>query len=207
VSAASAAEYYEQETAAGRRVTGKQLAEKYSKSASWGAQTLRKLKAGSTTVVHVPAREKYAHKPAEAVQEVTAPAEEVPDAATGGRAVAWLAFVLGTSLSVAANVLEAPNDPAAKLAWGAVPLLLLVSVEVLMRVRWKAGGQGWKVAGYAGAVVVALVAAVVSYSHQRALMLAMGDSVLNATIIPLAVDGLLLVGGVALLRGKRRGES
>jgi hypothetical protein len=47
--------------------------------------------------------------------------------------------------------------------------------------------------------VVALVAAVTSYRHMRALLLAYGEDSVTATIQPLSVDGLMLVASLALM--------
>nr|WP_255429698.1 DUF2637 domain-containing protein [Streptomonospora sp. PA3] len=55
---------------------------------------------------------------------------------------------------------------------------------------------------WSGTAVVAAVAAVVSYGHMRDLLLSYGETALVAHILPLSVDGLLLVASVAL--GRRR---
>ena len=48
---------------------------------------------------------------------------------------------------------------------------------------------------------VAVIAGVVSYSHIEALGLATGQSVADARLLPLAVDGLIVAGSVILLAG------
>jgi Protein of unknown function (DUF2637) len=48
---------------------------------------------------------------------------------------------------------------------------------------------------------VAIIAGVVSYSHIEALGLATGQSVTDARLLPLAVDGLIVAGSVILLAG------
>lgn len=53
---------------------------------------------------------------------------------------------------------------------------------------------------WSGTAVVAAVAAVVSYGHMRALLLSYGETALVACLLPLSVDGLLLVASVALAR-------
>lgn len=53
------------------------------------------------------------------------------------------------------------------------------------------------------AVLVAIVAAVASYAHQRDLAIHAGQAVPIASLLPLSVDGLLVVSTVALGDGRR----
>jgi len=78
------------------------------------------------------------------------------------------------------------------------PAALLVTVEVLARVSWPSG-WAWTLARFGGAGLVALVAAVVSYLHLSGLLAAYGEDRLTTWIGPLAVDGLMVVCGFALL--------
>ena len=155
--------------------------------------------------------------PAEKPQETTEPAAGMPQP-RGARAVPWLAFVGGVVVSIAANVLHSFYPAAAQLdAWrqhggtghwqpepGAVvgagfwPLALLLAVEVLSRVRWRPGGW-WNLARFGGTGLVAVVAAVLSYRHMAGLLLAFGEDSFSAHLGPLAVDGLMVVAGFALL--------
>jgi hypothetical protein len=48
---------------------------------------------------------------------------------------------------------------------------------------------------------VAVIAGVVSFSHIEALGLATGQSITDARLLPLAVDGLIVAGSVILLAG------
>jgi hypothetical protein len=94
----------------------------------------------------------------------------------GARFVAWLGFVFGSVMSVAANVLHAWLPAAERPAgWSpgiapqigsAVwPIGLLLSVEVLSRVRWAPGF--WRaLARYGGAGTVAVGSAVISYGPE-----------------------------------------
>jgi hypothetical protein len=61
----------------------------------------------------------------------------------------------------------------------------------------------------AALTVVALgaAAAVVSFRHARAVVLANGESGLTAVLIPLTIDGLVLVAGLVLLDCARQGET
>lgn len=136
----------------------------------------------------------------------------------GARAVAWLSFVVGIAVSIAANVMHAYYPTAAQLeSWrqqggtgewqpepGAVvgagfwPLALLLAVEVLSRVRWRPGAW-WNLARFGGTGLVAVVAAVLSYRHMAGLLSTFGEDPFSAHLGPLAVDGLMVVAGFALL--------
>lgn len=58
---------------------------------------------------------------------------------------------------------------------------------------------------YAGVGLVALVAAVVSYSHQQQLAFLAGEGVLSY-LIPLSVDGLVGVSSAVLVRNRHQGK-
>jgi hypothetical protein len=129
--------------------------------------------------------------------------------AAGGRMVAWAGFVFGSVMSVAANVLhtwlpsadESPGwSPAVAAQIGAAvwPIGLLLSVEVLSRVRWPRGWQ-WTLARFAGTGTVALGSAIISYGHLRDVLLAWQYDPLAAAVGPLVLDGLMIISGFALL--------
>lgn len=118
-----------------------------------------------------------------------------------GRAIAWSSFLLGISVSVAGNVAHATSD---EWSWPEVggsafwPLALMLSIEILTRVKW-VEGRRWVIARFAGLIAVAAVAAVLSYRHLAGLMTSWGEDWLNAHLGPLAVDGLMLLAATALL--------
>jgi Protein of unknown function (DUF2637) len=118
-----------------------------------------------------------------------------------GKAIAWLSFTLGIGVSVAGNIAHAVSDG---WSWPEVggsafwPLALMLSIEILTRVNWVVGRR-WVVARFAGLVMVALVAAVLSYRHLAGLMTSWGEDWLNAHLGPFAVDGLMLLAATALL--------
>lgn len=89
---------------------------------------------------------------------------------------------------------------------GIWPVFLLIAVEVLSRVDW-GEHRGQRLAGIAGAVVVALVAAIASYSHMRSLLGTWGESPFMAGIGPVAVDGLMVLCGMALMVTGRAGHT
>lgn len=119
-----------------------------------------------------------------------------------GNLVAWLAFITGAVVSVGANVLHALDGGGAVdfgrvVAAGWAPVALLLVAELVARARQS--GPWWIVTlRWAGTAVVAGVAAVVSYGHMRDLLLSYGETALVAHLLPLSVDGLLLVASLAL---------
>lgn len=122
----------------------------------------------------------------------------------GASGVAWLAFGIGIIISVSANVghIWFVTKPSNEALWSAMvfaafwPVALAVAVEVLSRVTWPAAFR-WP--GLLGTVLVGGVALVVSYRHMNGLLTYFGESTLSAALGPVGVDGLLIVGGFALL--------
>ncbi|WP_163511395.1 DUF2637 domain-containing protein [Fodinicola acaciae] len=127
----------------------------------------------------------------------------------GASLSAVIGLAAGVVMSVAANIAHSFLPPAgAPAGWhppvGAVlaaawwPVALFLAVEVLTRVRWQSG-PWWATARYGGVTIVATVAAIVSYRHMAGLLIAYGEDPISAHIGPLAVDGLMVVAGLALL--------
>lgn len=140
-----------------------------------------------------------------------------------GWLVAWLSFVVGGLVSVAANIAHTLYPTAAQLAaWTAAgnpadtwapspgamafaafwPIALILSVEVLTRVSWRPGFL-FGLARYGGTTLVAAVAAVMSYRHMAGLLAIWGEDAWGAHLGPLAVDGLMVVAAAALLSMSR----
>lgn len=119
-----------------------------------------------------------------------------------GNLVAWLAFTTGAVVSIGANVLHALDgagsvDAGRVVAAGWAPVALLLVVELVARAR--RSGPWWIITlRWTGTAVVAGVAAIVSYGHMRDLLLSYGETALVAHLLPLSVDGLLLVASLAL---------
>lgn len=118
-----------------------------------------------------------------------------------GKVIAWLSFLLGISVSVAGNIGHAASDGMKPGEWGGAtfwPLALMLTVEILTRVRWQIGWT-WAFAKIAALILVAVVAAALSYRHLAGLMTYWGEDRFNAHLGPLAVDGLMLIAATALL--------
>lgn len=60
-----------------------------------------------------------------------------------------------------------------------------------------------RVASIASALLVAAIAALASYTHMRGLALRYGQDALIATLLPISVDGMMVVATVALGDGRR----
>ena len=117
------------------------------------------------------------------------------------RALAWLTFAVGIVVSVLGNIGHAASDGMQPGEWAGAafwPLALLLSIEVLVRVRWQPEKR-WTIARFAGLIVVSVVAAILSYLHLRSLLIFWGYGEFQGSIGPLAVDGLMLIAASALL--------
>lgn len=185
-------------------LTGRQLGERFERSERWGRDRISEVR-HQAAAARVPALVETAaveveRQPLQVPAAATA-AVEVPRGSRAGVGWARFGFWLGLGVSIAANVLHAlqPAAPAAAVIGSAVwPVLLLIAVEVLSRVDW-GEHRGQRIAGLTGAGVVAIVAAIASYQHMRGLLLGWGEPPFLAAIEPIAVDGLMVLCGMALL--------
>ena len=124
------------------------------------------------------------------------------------RRVRWAVratLTLGVAASVAANILHARPNPICQAIAAWPPLALLLTVELISRVpmhrRLLAAARLGATAGIAG------IAAWVSYWHMAGVAARYGESTSSAYLLPLSVDGLIVVGSVSLveLAGRIRG--
>ena len=131
-----------------------------------------------------------------------------------GRTWAYVGTVLGGVGSLAANVAHCFVPPVGVPAdWspelGAVltamfwPIALFVAIEILIRIEWPAGAW-WLGVRYGGLLIVAAVAAVVSYRHLSGLISHYGEDRLTSMFGPAAVDGLMVMAAAALLASSAR---
>lgn len=126
---------------------------------------------------------------------------------------AHVGALLGGAISIAANIAHSFVPPtAAPVDWepqtGAVvgsmfwPILLFVGVEILATYRWPKG-PGFALLRFGGLIPILAVTGVVSYRHQRGLLLFYGEDLFVANIGPLAVDGLMVMATAALLATRK----
>ena len=116
------------------------------------------------------------------------------------RRVRWAVratLTLGVAASVAANILHARPNPISQAIAAWPPLALLLTVELISRVpmhrRLLAAARLGATAGIAG------IAAWVSYWHMAGVAARYGESTSSAYLLPLSVDGLIIVGSVSLV--------
>jgi hypothetical protein len=119
--------------------------------------------------------------------------------------------VFGSLVSIGGNLLAAriPPKPAppgwSPDVWAQVgstvwPVALLISVEVLSRTIWPKTLLS-RAVRYVGVGAVALFSAVISYQHIQAVLISWNYEGLSAGVGPLAVDGLMVVSGAAMVLG------
>lgn len=123
-----------------------------------------------------------------------------PTNAAALRRVRWAVrstLMLGVAASLAANVLHAVDNPISQTIAAWPPLALLLTVELISRVpvhtRWLAAGRLIATATIAG------IAAWVSYWHMAGVAARYGETRVSAHLLPLSVDGLIVVASICLV--------
>ncbi|MBT8225655.1 MAG: DUF2637 domain-containing protein [Dactylosporangium sp.] len=106
-------------------------------------------------------------------------------------------LTLGVAASVAANILHARNDPISQTIAAWPPIALLLAVELVSRVPIR---RRWLTAARICATIVsASIAAYVSYWHMTGVAARYGEETISAHLLPLSVDGLIVIGSVCLV--------
>jgi hypothetical protein len=116
------------------------------------------------------------------------------------RRVRWavrLTLVLGVAASVAANVLHARPDPVAQIIAAWPPLALLLTVELISRVP--VHRRVLAAARLVATTAIAGIAAWVSYWHMAGVASRYGEQGASPFLLPLSVDGLVIVASVSLV--------
>lgn len=106
-------------------------------------------------------------------------------------------LALGVAVSVTANVLHARDELIAQAIAAWPPLALLITVDLVSRVpiHRRALGAVRIVATFA----IAAIAAFISYGHMAGVAAKFGESGLVPYLLPLSVDGLVVVASVSLV--------
>jgi hypothetical protein len=115
-----------------------------------------------------------------------------------------LTLALGVAASVTANILHARPNPISQAIAAWPPLALLITVELVSRIPIYRKGLGVvRVIATSG---IAAIAAWVSYHHMAAVVARYGEEGTVPYLLPLSVDGLIIVASVSLveLAGRRR---
>jgi hypothetical protein len=106
-------------------------------------------------------------------------------------------LALGVIASGLANILHAQPDPISRTISAWPPVALLFAVELISRVPvhrpWMAGIR------LVAASILALIAAWVSYWHMAAVAAIYGETGSSAYLLPLTVDGLVVVASISLV--------
>jgi hypothetical protein len=106
-------------------------------------------------------------------------------------------LVLGVAASTAANVLHAADNPISQAIAAWPPLALLLTVEIIARIP--VHRRGLAVARLAATVIIAAIAAWVSYWHMVGVAARYGETGLSPYLLPLSVDGLIIVASICLV--------
>lgn len=115
-----------------------------------------------------------------------------------GRVLAWTALVVALGASVAANVASALPSLGPRLTASVAPVLVVIAAALLERVSLSLARR-WQRLTWAGVLSFIVAGAfVTSYEHQRSLLLRYGNPPLSATLLPLAIDALIIMASVAL---------
>ncbi|SNT30172.1 Protein of unknown function [Asanoa hainanensis] len=117
------------------------------------------------------------------------------------------ALALGVAASVAANMLHADPNPISQAISAWPPLALLLTVELISRVP--VHRRSLAVVRLSATALIAGIAAWVSYTHMVAVAARYGEHGLASHLIPLSVDGVVVVASVCLveLAGRMRPDA
>lgn len=107
------------------------------------------------------------------------------------------ALTLGVVVSVVANILHAADNPISQSIAAWAPLALLIAIELIARVPVRRGVLSF--ARLVATATIAGIAAWVSYWHMVGVALRYGEEPGAAHLIPLTVDGLVVVAWVCLV--------
>lgn len=108
-----------------------------------------------------------------------------------------VALVLGILASIAANVLHAEPPIVARMIAGWPPAALLITLELIARVP--VHRRALAIARRLATGAIASIAAWVSYWHMAAVAARYGEASDAAHLIPLSVDGLIVVASICLV--------
>ena len=107
------------------------------------------------------------------------------------------ALILGVAASVAANVLHAQPNPISQTISAWPPLALLLTVELTSRIPMHKPLLA--AVRVLATVAIAGIAAWVSYWHMQGVAVRYGETETSAYLLPISVDGLIVVASVSLV--------
>ncbi|GAA0907691.1 hypothetical protein Vau01_014200 [Virgisporangium aurantiacum] len=106
-------------------------------------------------------------------------------------------LILGVIASVAANILHANQNPISQTIAAWPPLALLLTVELISRVP--VHRRALAVVRLVSTSLIAGIAAWVSYGHMVGVTARYGETGAAPYLIPLSVDGLIVVASICLV--------
>lgn len=106
-------------------------------------------------------------------------------------------LALGVGASIAGNILHAEHDPVAQAIAAWAPAALLITIELISKVP--VHGRVLASARLAATALIAGIAAWVSYWHQVAVAVRYGETGASPYLLPLSVDGLVVVASICLV--------
>ncbi len=106
-------------------------------------------------------------------------------------------LTIGVAASVSANVLHARHNPISQAIAAWSPLALLLAIEIVSRVP--VHRRALTILRIVSTFVIAGIAAYVSYSHMSAVAAHYGETGLAPYLLPISVDGLIVVASVSLV--------
>jgi hypothetical protein len=106
-------------------------------------------------------------------------------------------LTLGVAASVAANILHANPNPISQVIAAWPPLALLLTVELISRVP--VHRRSLAAVRVVATSTIASIAAWVSYWHMAGVAARYGESGASPYLLPLSVDGLIIVASVSLV--------
>lgn len=106
-------------------------------------------------------------------------------------------FALGIAASLAGNVLHAESNVISQAISAWSPLALLLTVELISRIPTRRGAAS--IARMAATALIAGIAAWVSYWHMAGVAAEYGETGAAPYLLPLSVDGLIVVASVSLV--------
>ncbi|MBQ1022769.1 DUF2637 domain-containing protein [Micromonospora sp. C95] len=106
-------------------------------------------------------------------------------------------LIVGVAASVAANILHAPPHPISQTIAAWPPVALLLTVELISRVP--VHRKLLAAARLIATTAIAGIAAWVSYWHMVGVAARYGETGLSAYLLPVSVDGLIIVASISLV--------
>jgi hypothetical protein len=108
-----------------------------------------------------------------------------------------LTLVLGVAASITANILHAHPNPISRTISAWPPLALLLTVELTSRIPMHRPLLAF--VRVVATVAIAGIAAWVSYWHMQSVALTFGETPMASYLLPISVDGLIVVASVSLV--------